>query len=247
MNFGTTEIVTVIVVLSAYFVKGFSGFGPALILVPALTPLYGPETAISASTYFDLIAGLILLSTVRKEIDWKFVIPVTLLVITGAYFGAKLLKVMPVEILIKTIGISLLFFIIILLWQNKENGKVQTSSAKHRIISLPIAFLAGFSGGIVGITGPLLIIYMKLNFEKSYFRTQLIAIFMLAALGRFFLYYMNEIDFNLERSTLLYLTVVLIIGLWLGQHLHHQVNEKNFNRIIAIILLLPTLNLLIFQ
>lgn len=238
-------ILASIAVFAAYFIKGFSGFGPALILIPSLTLLFDAETAISASTYFDIIGGIILFFSVRKSIDWKFVIPITLLLFVGAYFGAMLLETVSTALLELVIGYGLILFSLILILQKDNADKPVNQSRMKRIISLPIALLAGFSGGMIGISGPLLVIYMKLNYTKTYFRNQLIAIFAFGAVWRFALYQMHHIAFNMEIIWILILTVVMMIGLWIGQHLHVKVNERNFTRIIALILLIPAVSLLL--
>lgn len=234
-----------IAVFAAYFIKGFSGFGPALILIPSLTLLFNAETAISASTYFDIIGGIILFISVRKSIDWKFVIPITLLLFVGAYFGAKLLKTIPTSLLEQIIGYGLILFSLILILQKDNEDKPVKQSKMKRIISLPFALLAGFSGGMIGISGPLLVIYMKLNYNKNYFRDQLIAIFAFGAIWRFALYRMHHIAFDMDFMVIIILTVIMLLGLWVGQHLHFKVNERNFTRIIALILLIPAVNLLL--
>ena len=245
MDMNLIILLTCIAVFVAYFIKGFSGFGPALILIPTLTLLINPETAISASTYFDIIAGIILFISVRKSIDWKFVIPITLLLYIGAYFGANLLKTISSQLLEQIIGYGLILFSAILIFQ-KENGE---DTVKHstfrRLISLPIALLGGFTGGMIGISGPLLVIYMKINYNKTYFRNQLIAIFTFGAIWRFALYRMHGIAFEMDIALIIVLTLVMLGGLWLGQHLQLKVNEKNFTRIIALMLLIPAVNLLL--
>lgn len=245
MDFSLLFILAGIAVFAAYFIKGFSGFGPALILIPSLTLLYSPETAISASTYFDIIAGIILFISVRKSIDWKFVIPITLLIYIGAYFGARLLKVLSTELLTQIIAYGLIVFSIILIFQKQNDINTVKRSFFKKFISLPIALAAGFSGGMIGITGPLLVIYMKLNFDKTYFRNQLIAIFAFGAVWRFILYRIHDISFEMNYIQIIILTCIMFAGLWLGQHLHFKVNERNFNRIIAVMLLIPAVNLLI--
>ena len=232
-------------VFTAYFIKGFSGFGPALILIPSITLLFNAETAISAATYFDIIGGIILFFTVRKSIDWKFVIPITILLYIGAYFGANLLKTISTQLLEKIIGYGLIIFSAILITL-KQNGDDEIKQSKtKRLLSLPIAFIGGFSGGMIGISGPLLAIYMKLNYKKTYFRNQLIAIFMFGAIWRFSLYRMHDIAFDMDLWLLIILTIVMLIGLWFGQHFHFKVNEKTFTRIIALILLIPAITILL--
>ncbi|MEJ2543245.1 MAG: sulfite exporter TauE/SafE family protein [Calditrichaceae bacterium] len=234
-----------IAVFTAYFVKGFGGFGPALILIPSLTLLFNAETAISAATYFDIIAGIILFIYIRKSIDWKFVIPITLLLFIGAYFGANLLKTIPTQFLEKIIGYGLILFSLILILQKDNEDKPVKQSTMRRVTSFPFALMAGFTGGMIGITGPLLVIYMKLNYRKSYFRTQLIAIFAFGAIWRFALYRMHHIAFNMDLALIIILTIIMLLGLWIGQNLHFKVNERNFNRIIALILIIPAISLLL--
>ncbi|MBN1408646.1 MAG: sulfite exporter TauE/SafE family protein [Calditrichaceae bacterium] len=245
MEINIILLLTCLAVFIAYFVKGFSGFGPAMILIPSLTLLYDAETAISASTYFDIIAGIILFISVRKSIDWKFVIPITLLLFIGAYFGAHLLKSIPTQLLEKNIGYGLILFSGILIFQKQNDDEPVIQSKIKRIISLPIALIAGFSGGMIGISGPFLVLFMKLNYKKTYFRTQLIGIFAFGAIWRFSLYRIHNIAFEMDIILIIILTAILLFGLWFGQHLHFKVNEKNFTRIIALILLIPAVNLLL--
>ena len=61
-----------LIILLAYFIKGFSGFGPALVIVPLFTLLYDAPSALLLAAVFDVFAGGILLRSVWKEIDWKF-------------------------------------------------------------------------------------------------------------------------------------------------------------------------------
>lgn len=245
MEMNITLSLACLAVFTAYFIKGFSGFGPALILIPSLTLLFNAETAISASTYFDIIGGIILFISVRKTIDWKFVIPITLLLFIGAYFGANLLKTISIQLLEKIIGYGLILFSLILILQTDNEDKPVKQSNLKRIISLPFALIAGFSGGMIGITGPLLVIYMKLNYDKDYFRDQLIAIFAFGAIWRFGLYRMHGIHFEMNMIVIIVLTIFMLIGMWLGQYLQLKVDEKNFTRIIALILLIPAISLLL--
>ena len=63
-------LIPVIVILTAYFVKGLSGFGPALIMMPFLTIIYDPATAIITTTVLDFLAGSVLTYQIRHEINW---------------------------------------------------------------------------------------------------------------------------------------------------------------------------------
>lgn len=232
------------IVFIAYFVKGFSGFGPALILIPVLTLIYDPATAISVSTLFDLIAGPILFIPVYKQINWKFVAEITAFLFIGAYFGALLLNYFPAGILRNIIACALFLFIIILLLQKEVYRFSDGTRGLLKLLRMPVSLAGGFSGGLIGISGPIIVIYMKILYQKTFFRSQLIAIFMLGAAWRFLLYRSHNIIPALDWLQILMMTLFMLSGLWFGQRYHARVDEKLFNRIVAVILVIPALNLI---
>ncbi|HID39581.1 MAG TPA: sulfite exporter TauE/SafE family protein [Calditrichaeota bacterium] len=243
MNF--VFIFALILVFLAYFVKGFSGFGPALILVPTLSMLYDPQTAISVAALFDCIAGPLLLWSVRKKIDWKFISVVFIVLSFGAFIGVRLMTYLSIDVLKKLIGAAILVFAVLLFSQNHSTQKTTDEKRWARWAKYPFSFVAGLSGGLLGITGPPLVIFMKFTYDKAYFRNQLIAIFTFGAFWRFFLYQTHDIQINISLIGLLIMIAVLLAALWLGNYFQSRADETKFNRIIALILLLPALNLLI--
>jgi len=233
----------ILVILIAYFVKGFSGFGPALIIVPFFSLLYDPPSALVIAALFDFFAGGILAYTVRKEIRWSFVLLVFVALGVGVVFGSFLLGRIPVDGLKNIIGAILLIFALIILVQ--QNGTGWKNKQKYSFLKYPAAFVSGFLGGLVSMSGPPIIIYMKVMYEKSFFRTQLIAIFMLGTAWRYLMYLYHDIPMNIPFQSLIIYFICLLAGLWIGSHLHVKVNEVVFNKIVAVILLIPAFGLLL--
>lgn len=239
----STLIYALIVIFFAYFVKGFSGFGPALIVIPSLTLLFNPILAITSSTLFDVIAGLILLILVIKKVDWKLVVPVTLLLFAGTFIGVLFIKQMPVELLKTFIAVVLFFFILILITDSEKLFSFAKNANKKFVYT--VAGISGIVGGITGISGPLLVVVMKLKFKKEYFRNQLIAIFAFGAFWRLFLYYQGGIIPELDITFLVSAIIAVLIGLMVGNLLQYNVKEKVFNRVIALLLIIPAANIVI--
>ena len=233
----------IVVIIVAYFVKGFSGFGPALIIVPFFAILYDPPSALVIAALFDFFAGFILVYTVWKEIRWSFVLSIFVALALGVVTGTLLLDYIPVDGLKKLIGAILLIFSFLILFQS--NGEGLKNKQKYHFLKYPSAFTGGFLGGLVSMSGPPIIIYMKMMYEKSFFRTQLIAIFVLGTAWRYLLFVYHEIPMNIPFQSLIVYFFCLLAGLWLGTHLHVRVNEVVFNKIVALILLIPALGLLL--
>ncbi len=230
----------IIVVLAAYFVKGLSGFGPALLMVPFLSILIDPPTAIIVTALMDFLAGGFLLPSVRKELNLKFILQIFGALAIGAAAGTYLLGRIPVIILEKFIGTSILIFVLLIVFQ-KNSETIHTGPGWR----YPVGFLTGLLGGLLGISGPPLIIYMKMHYAKSFFRTQLIGIFFLGTGWRFLLYQVNRIEMNLSLPLLGVFVGVMVIGLVLGSKVHLRVSEILFNRIVALLITIPAINLLL--
>jgi uncharacterized membrane protein YfcA len=233
----------ILVILVAYFVKGFSGFGPGLFIVPFFALLYDPPSALVIAALFDFLAGLLLVYTVRKEIRWSFVLSIFVALALGVVFGSYLLDRIPVDGLKKLIGAILLIFALMISLQ--KNGKNWKNKKKFRFLKYPAAFSGGFLGGLVSMSGPPIIIYMKMMYDKSFFRTQLIALFVLGTGWRYVMFLYHGIPMNIPFQNLLVYFFCLLGGLWLGSHLHVRVNEVVFNKIVALILLVPAFGLLL--
>ncbi len=243
-EFGSYELIVIAGVFAAFFIKGFSGFGTALLLVPLFTMLFGPKSALPTTALFDMIAGLVLIISVWRQIQWSFVLKTTIALFIGAFIGVLFLSIIPHSILSKIIGFGLLSFIIVLLMQKNNGLEVE----KHSISNWHyfIAGLSGFTGGLIGVSGPVLAVYMKVRHNKDFFRTQLIAVFFFGSMWRLLLFYWHgfHIAFGVEQSAVL--VIILLAGLWVGQHVNLKVNEVAFNRVIAVILLIPAAKLLLF-
>ena len=104
-----------LVIVIAYFIKGFSGFGPALVIVPFFSLLYDAPSALVLASVFDFFAGGILIHSVRKEINWHFVLAVFMALAAGTVLGSSLLGSIPVDLLKKIIGAVILIFSLIIL------------------------------------------------------------------------------------------------------------------------------------
>lgn len=242
-EYNGTFLLACLVVFAAYFLKGFSGFGPAIVMVPFFTLLYEPNTAITIATLFDFISGLFLIWTVHKDIRWSFVFSVFIALALGAVLGAHLLGKMPTLLLERCIGAVIIVFSTMILLQNKNKHEALTPFASF--LRIPIGLISGFLGGLLGISGPPLVIYVKMLYDKAFFRTQLIAIFLLGTGWRSLLYCWNRIPMKLSALEILFFFIILCIGLWTGNRIQVRVEETNFNRIVAILVLLPAINLLL--
>jgi uncharacterized membrane protein YfcA len=235
------------ITIVAYTLKGLTGFGPALIVVPFFTVAVGVKYALPASAIFDAISGLVLLPTVYKQISWKFCIPLMVAMAIGSFIGANLIFAISPHLIRNFIGGFIFLFggyLWIEQWKSldRRHNKVTTASPG----SVAAGLAGGVSGGMIGMSGPILVIYLKYFFQKDFFRSQLIAIFLAENVVRIAVYLRGGL-LDLKSVTLLmYCLPAMLAGLWIGNKLHFQISERAFNRIVSIILILVSTKLLFF-
>ena len=72
-------------------VRGFSGFGSALIFIPLISAIYSPQIAAAAFVAIDLALGMFFVPRVYKDADFRQILPLAIASITAAQFGALIL------------------------------------------------------------------------------------------------------------------------------------------------------------
>ena len=117
---------------AAYFLKGFSGFGPALILIPTLTLIFGPSFALAGSAFVDLAIALRMVAAIAA----------------GTLPGALLAGKAPRAVVLLAIGVSVVAMgLRWIISRSSSPGAGGSVPAAGRRIWAGCA-LGGFTGGI---------------------------------------------------------------------------------------------------
>lgn len=222
--------------LFAYFLKGFSGFGPALIFIPVVAFLIDPKLALASSAFLDFLVGVAMLLTFKySRDDWKLIARICSMMVLGIIIGGLIVSAMQVNTILLVIasmvllvGINMLIF----------SRSVPTGiNIKHPMLLYIGSFFSGIGGGVAGIAGPFIIMVIKPNMDKSSFRRILTAVFVVGGLVRLIVYSSVDI-FSADVFTFsLLVAPAIIIGLIIGYYFHFSVNETWFSRIVGLILI----------
>jgi uncharacterized membrane protein YfcA len=133
------------------FMRGFVGFGGALVSVPMLTLVFGPRDAVAISSLIGLPAMLQLLPQAVRHGEREIVLPTSFAVLAAAPIGSWLL--VSVDPHLMSIVISLLVVGMIPLIARSRTYRPQ--------VKLPGLIAAGMASGIIqgtaGIGGPPLV------------------------------------------------------------------------------------------
>jgi len=149
---GTFAAAVVFAVLAG-LVRGFSGFGSALILSPSLSALYGPEVAVPVALLLELVLSVPFVPPASKLIDRR---RTTVLCVAAAVMvpvGAYLLSVVDETALRWAICALVFVAVAVLGFGWRYHGRPSTAATAGT------GALSGLLGGSTGLTGPPVIFF----------------------------------------------------------------------------------------
>ncbi|KUO58395.1 MAG: hypothetical protein APF80_14410 [Alphaproteobacteria bacterium BRH_c36] len=135
-------------VLLAGFLRGFIGFGAALIIVPVLSLVLGPQIAIAVLTVMGFPSTIQLLPDAWRHSERAIIVPMSLAIVTATPFGTWFLVSVDPNLMKIVISAAVVLMVAFLAKGWRLDQKV----------GRPILLLAGTIGGLVqgaaGIGGP---------------------------------------------------------------------------------------------
>ena len=146
-------LVAAAVVTAAGLVRGFSGFGGALILAPGLTLVGTPREAVTMTVLLNTTTLFQLVWPALRQARWRDVGPMAGAAALTIPFGAMILVLVDAITLRRAIGAVVLGFSLVLLagWRYR-GGRTQPAN-------LLVGAIGGLLSGGAGFGGPPLILY----------------------------------------------------------------------------------------
>jgi len=217
----------------AGMVRGFSGFGSALILSPVLSLLWGPTIGVPVAILVEVAPALQLtppaLRVARWHTVWWIALPALLLIPLGAW----LLVALPAETMRRGIALLVLTLVAVLWSGWRYRGP------RGNAVSATVGALGGFLSGSTGIGGPPAIIYLMSSGDAAALvRANLIGYFTVIGAGLIGYYAWNgliNVDI-LWRAGLL--IPVFVVGIFAGSRLFGLASERTFRHIAFSVLTL---------
>lgn len=227
-------ILVLCIVLSAYFIRGITGFGSGLISVPLLALSQPLQFAIPLVLALDFTASIALGRVNRKLVDWgeiKILLP---LGIIGACIGTYALIKLPTTPILVTLGAFTMFFGIRNIFGERAKDKLS------RAWAIPAGLIGGGAGALFGAGSPTYIMYLTRRlFDKSVVRATfscLIAIDGGFRLGLFF--YAGLLSDTKLQLMYLAALVPMAFGLYSGNKVHTDLTSEGMLKVVGALLVL---------
>lgn len=225
-----------LVMLLSAFIKGISGFGTAIFAVPLLIAFFFlPQEARVIVVSLNLVLNIFILTKENAITKENFLEIKTLIIpgfifaiLTGFFLGSiddTLFRIVLGNLLLLT-GINKLF-----------NFPYKVHNIKRYFPT--IGALSGILNTLIGLGGiPVLIYLSNTAIEKKEFRNTLMIFFLFINIGSVLTFIINDAyTLQLVMYSAAYIPFI-IGGSLIGMALVKHINNVNFNRIIAVLLLI---------
>jgi uncharacterized membrane protein YfcA len=229
----TTILIILLIIFVGSFIRSAIGFGEAVIGMPLLAFFIDIKTATPLMALTASTLAIMLLFTSWKKISIKDTLPFILSTAIGLPVGLYYLKNTSDEIIKAALGILLVFFGIYYLFVKS------LPHLKNEKLSFLFGFFAGILGGAYNTNGPPTVIYGVLRrWSAQNFRATLQGIFFPTGLIITFSHGISGLWTGIVVTSYLYALPVIVLGFYLGNKIHHKLNEYHLKKIIYIFILL---------
>src|SRR3989344_2479572 len=228
--------------LFASFVGTMAGFGSSTIMLPIMLFFIPYPIAllfIGIIHFFDDLWEIILF---RQGVNWKLLLSFGVPGVIASSLGAKLAVSEPQTILIRLLGVLLLFYVFLI------TAKPKFKIPQTRISAGLGGTLSGLIAGTFGIGGPVRAMFLSafnLPKETYLFTSGAIAIFIDPARLATYILGGTKLSGILFWGLFIFVPITFI-GSRVAKMFVDKIPQKKFRNVIAVFLFLAGLKLLIF-
>lgn len=217
-------IVSAIIALGS-FTQGLTGFGLALVSVPLLSLAINVKAAVPIAGVFGWLVTFPLVWKMREHVQWRTGLILFVGSLPGSFLGADLLKRLPGEAILITMGVVLIASSLYSLFSKAPLFK-KTSPP----ITLGTGFFSGALGASVGEPGPPVIAYTSMQpWTAHQTKSTLVFFFMLQMVGAIAGFWTKGLLDAYVMETILYAMPAFIVGMSVGMFAYHLLHHYKIN------------------
>ena len=225
LTVGETALVAVAALLAG-IIRGFSGFGSALVLAPVVSLVVGPRIAVPAILLVLSISTIQLIPGALRDVAWRRVSVLSIAGCVGVPVGVYVLVAVDQDLMRRSISAAVVAMTIAMMYGWRYQG------TPSLYVTAGAGGLGGVLTGAASIGGPPVIVFLLAGPDRAatnradiiiYFLfVQLAALAVLLAAGAF-------------NAKILWVTAIMtpsqILGTWFGQRMFRTASEATFRRV----------------
>ncbi len=222
-----------VALFAAAYVRGYSGFGFTAIAVVTLSILMPPATIVPVILLIEIAAGISLLPSVWKHIDWRQFRWISLGALLATPFGMMMLAELSGQ-LMRIVISSLILVAAALIW---IGFRIRNGHSSGRIFTAGL--VSGAMNGAAGVGGlPLVVFFLSKDENSGTARATLISFLIMLDIYTCSLAAVEGL-ITLEVIELAGLFMIPVaLGTLLGNRMFLRSPQKSFRRIALAMLML---------
>jgi uncharacterized protein len=236
----TPFLIAALVAAVAGMVRGFAGFGAAMVMTPVFSALYGPEVGIVLCMLLEIVVALPLLPRAVRHVDWRVIGLLLLAAIVGAPLGNYTLTLVapqPMRWVISAIVLSAVAML--------ASGW-RYSGGPRPVATLAAGAVSGFLNGLSGMAGPPIAFYYLASTEPAVkVRANLTTYFVFVDLVALSLFFGRDLVGWHTAVQSAFLAPAVILGGLLGERLFPLASEVFYRRLALVLLVAVAIGSLI--
>lgn len=228
----TAEIyLAIIFVLIAGVLRGFSGFGAGLILVPSLSVIYSPIVAVATVVLLEIIPSIQLLPRAIKKCHWQSVAPMALMAAIAIPFGSLILVYTDADTMRIVISALVILCVLILAMGWRFKGEFSSK------VSVSTGLVSGVISGATSLGGlPVILFYLSNKHSTEVARASIVMFLVVTTIIALITYVQHGIITTEVVVRSASLGPFFIIAIWVGGKLFGKVSESVFRSITLALL-----------
>jgi len=236
-----TVIAVLAIVMLGGLVKGFSGFGPSLVLGGLLLLFYDPVTIVPVLALLSFTMNTFILveqwkRTRHDPASFAFRPETLVALLVGTAIGVQALVALPVGVVKVVFGLLIVTFIALYFKQPRFMTRTRVSARlQHGVVGL----VAGFFSGLINTNGPPIVLYgLYRRLDKNRFLGVITRFFLVADALAIGLFAVKGLYGAEQWSYFLWFIPVALAGFLIGKGVRLKASEKAFHQAVVAFLLL---------
>jgi uncharacterized membrane protein YfcA len=231
----------VVTVIVAGVVRGFTGFGSALLMVPILALLWSPTTAVTTAFGVGIMASLQLVPKAARQANWREIGPMAVATVLVTPLGTMILLGVEPAVMRRIIAALILLVTLVFLWGWQYRGPRGPGPG----------FLAGATGaiinGVAGVGGPAVVLYL-ISLPDSVAVQRANIVVQISLMGFVGLVYLALADVvgRADLIRIAALALPMLLGTTIGSHLFRRLPNTLFRVVVLWTLVVVSVCVLVF-
>ncbi len=220
--------------------RGFSGFGSALIYIPLISAIYDPKIAIATLLLIDFFSGIPFAVQALPQCQWRDIVPLTIAALVAIPFGTSILIYFDPTVMRWFIAVVMLAVLVVIAsgWRYKNRPTLPRT--------IFVGLLSGLFGGAVQMDGPPVVIYWLGGASVApVIRANLMVFIVLSGAAIFVSYLVSGLLTANVVALAMLLGLPFIVSMKLGARMFHGTSDRMYRYVaygviaISLIVSLP--------